>query len=191
MRDFMDPFAEDAPGAMVFLDITEEEALSGCTKTIAHKRRVRCARCNGIGAEPGTSYARCKTCEGEGQSTIQQGFFILHEICQACLGHGGEIETPCPDCEGAGLLTVDTETEVEVRAEAKVGTMLALRGKGNESRNPTNKAGDLPVALRIDGVFPGPPQETDATQSSRVPLMWALIILAAIVLFFVLAISLK
>src|SRR5213080_4405852 len=46
------------------LTITFEEAVFGCQKEIEIPRWETCSHCRGNGAQPGTSTARCSTCQG-------------------------------------------------------------------------------------------------------------------------------
>jgi molecular chaperone DnaJ len=47
--------------------LTFEEAVFGVEKEIEFQREETCSRCNGSGAEPGTSPIRCSTCNGQGE----------------------------------------------------------------------------------------------------------------------------
>jgi molecular chaperone DnaJ len=49
------------------VSLTFEEAVFGVEKEIEFQRDETCSRCNGSGAEPGTSPTRCSTCNGQGE----------------------------------------------------------------------------------------------------------------------------
>ena len=58
------------------LTITFEEAVFGCQKEIELPRWETCSHCRGNGAQPGTSTARCTTCQGTGEiRRVQQSIF--------------------------------------------------------------------------------------------------------------------
>src|SRR5579871_4579849 len=47
--------------------ISLEESFRGVVKTFNLKTFVRCARCEGKGAEPGSKFEKCSTCDGQGE----------------------------------------------------------------------------------------------------------------------------
>ncbi len=41
---------------------------------------------------------------GTGHETINQGFFAVRRACVGCGGDGLQVEDPCPECDGHGLV---------------------------------------------------------------------------------------
>ena len=62
------------------LTLTFEEAVFGVEKEIEFEREETCSRCNGSGAEPGTTPVRCSTCNGQGE---------VRQVRQTILGSDG------------------------------------------------------------------------------------------------------
>ena len=88
------------------LSITFEEAAFGVKKDIRISKYVKCEKCGGSGAEPGTKKAQCPKCGGSGQIHTQQrtpfGAFNSVQPCDRCGGTGEIIEKPCSECGGSG-----------------------------------------------------------------------------------------
>ncbi len=87
-------------------DLTIEftEAAFGAEKEIEVARHETCARCNGSGAEPGTTPVRCSTCNGSGEVRRMQqsilGSFVNVTTCPTCRGEGETVPIACVDCRG-------------------------------------------------------------------------------------------
>ena len=130
------------------LELSFEEAAFGTSKSLTIPRHVKCERCEGSGAEPGTSPTTCPTCQGRGQVHHRQGFFTLSSTCPHCKGTGEFISDPCTECEGKGKTRIEREVEVKVPAGVDTGTRLRLRQEGeNGSRGAPR--GDLYVFLHV------------------------------------------
>ena len=54
------------------VEISFEEAVTGCEKEISINLKDPCKTCNGTGAKPGTSPETCTTCGGRGQVVKQR-----------------------------------------------------------------------------------------------------------------------
>ena len=70
------------------MNLTFEEAIFGCTKTISVQRTEKCEDCHGSGAKAGTSSVTCDKCGGKGkiqvvQNTIMGAFSSTRE-CDKC-----------------------------------------------------------------------------------------------------------
>jgi molecular chaperone DnaJ len=112
-----------------------------------------CDRCQGNGAEPGTSPERCRTCGGTGQvQDVRRSIFgtvMTAHACGTCEGTGQEIVSPCERCRGRGR--VGTEATVTVDVPAGVSDQMELRisaaGHTGRSGGP---AGDLYVTVHVD-----------------------------------------
>jgi molecular chaperone DnaJ len=132
----------------VELEVGFEEAALGAKRTIELARHEPCATCRGSGAKPGTSLATCKTCGGRGVVSRNAGFFMLQQTCPACGGEGKQIQTPCGDCRGAGVLRAKREIEIQIPAGIEHGTRMRLGGQGEASRDG-GPPGDLYVDVYV------------------------------------------
>ena len=130
----------------------------GGEETIQLRHHVVCSRCQGQGAEPGTSVETCTTCQGSGQvRTVQQtilGAMQSVQPCPNCHGQGTTIASKCTDCHGEGR-TEKTETiTVKIPAGIADGQSIKLSGKGEAGLRGMS-AGDLflEVAIAKDPFF--------------------------------------
>src|SRR5512138_1659577 len=114
--------------------LTFEEAVFGVEKEIEFQREETCSRCNGSGAEPGTSPVRCSTCNGQGEvRQVRQTFLgqmVQTTICPTCNGRGEIISSPCKTCNGGGLERKTVKKKVQVPAGVDSGTQIRLAGEG-------------------------------------------------------------
>lgn len=100
--------------------------------------------------------------------------------CAQCGGIGVEPGTPdgcCDHCDGEGLVTEDELVTVTIPPHTPPGTVLTLRGQGDEHRDPAHGQGDLAIGVRIDGVFHPPEQAPQLSQQA--PAHWLGIALVA------------
>ncbi|MFH2138936.1 MAG: molecular chaperone DnaJ [Candidatus Omnitrophota bacterium] len=130
------------------LTLTFEETASGVEKTISIRRREICSTCNGEGAKPGTKKVTCQTCQGQGQVGQSAGFFTIARTCDRCQGQGQIIETPCKDCQGAGMVATPRKIQVKIPAGVDSGAHLRVRGEG-EAGTKGGPRGDLYVVIRL------------------------------------------
>jgi molecular chaperone DnaJ len=114
--------------------LTFEEAVFGVEKEIEFQREERCSRCNGSGAEPGTSPVRCPTCNGQGEvRQVRQTFLgqmVQTSTCPTCNGRGETISSPCKTCRGGGLERKMVKKKVQIPAGVDAGTQIRLAGEG-------------------------------------------------------------
>jgi molecular chaperone DnaJ len=114
--------------------LTFEEAVFGVEKEIEFQREETCSRCNGNGAEPGTSPVKCATCNGQGEvRRVQQTFLgqmVQSGPCPTCNGRGETIASPCKTCRGGGLERKNVKKKVQIPAGVDVGTQIRLNGEG-------------------------------------------------------------
>lgn len=134
------------------LKITFEEAAFGTTKTINVRKYVKCEKCSGSGAAPGTQKRTCSRCGGTGQiNTVRNTLFGQMQTastCPECNGTGQVIDTPCPDCHGTGQIMKNIKIEVKIPAGVDEGSVLPIRGQGEPGRNG-GPNGDLYVVLAV------------------------------------------
>ena len=116
------------------VSLSFEEAVFGVEKEIEFQREETCARCNGSGAEPGTSPTRCTTCNGQGEvRQVRQTFLgqmVQTAPCPTCDGRGETIASPCKTCQGRGLERKTIKKKVQIPAGVDAGTQIRLNGEG-------------------------------------------------------------
>jgi len=123
-------------GADLRYDLSIEflEAALGVEKEIEIARHETCTRCNGSGAEPGTTPVRCTTCNGTGEvRRVQQsilGSFVNVATCPTCRGEGETIPIPCVECRGSKYVRAARKLSVKIPAGVDTGTQIRLAGEG-------------------------------------------------------------
>jgi len=114
--------------------LTFEESVFGVEKEIEFQREETCSRCNGNGAEPGTSPVKCPTCNGQGEvRQVRQTFLgqmVQTATCPTCNGRGETISSPCKTCHGNGLERKTIKKKVQIPGGVDRGTQIRLAGEG-------------------------------------------------------------
>ena len=129
------------------LSLTLEQAVFGDTINLTLPTLVNCETCSGSGAKPGTKPVTCKTCEGQGQVRMAQGFFSIQQTCPTCRGTGQQIEQPCSTCQGRGRVQKTKTLAVKVPPGVDNGDRIRLTGEGEAGQNG-GPPGDLYVEIR-------------------------------------------
>lgn len=134
------------------LPLTLGEVAKGVTKTVRVALLDQCDRCEGSGAEPGSSPVKCANCGGSGEERHVQrsvfGQFVSVQPCRVCQGEGRIIEKPCTKCSGEGRVRSEQEVSVEVPAGVTSENFLTLRGRGSAGPR-SGPRGDLVVLLEV------------------------------------------
>jgi molecular chaperone DnaJ len=134
------------------LEISLTEAAKGAEKKIKVRRIEKCKTCNGTGASPGTSPRTCPKCNGTGQvQDVQRNrfsMFVRVLPCPQCRGKGTIVDSPCKECDGAGLVERERQITVNVPAGIDNGYQLRLRGQG-EAPPEEGVPGDLYVNMYV------------------------------------------
>src|SRR6056297_486175 len=137
----------------VRLSLTLAEVMDGATRTVKVSVLDECDRCDGSGAEPGTSATTCPQCGGVGEERVVHqsimGQMVSVQPCRRCRGEGRMIETPCTRCQGEGRYRTQREVEVEVPPGVSGENYITLRGKGNSGQRGGPR-GDLVVLLEVE-----------------------------------------
>jgi len=134
------------------VEITLSDAFRGTTVQVPLRVAVACERCDGSGAQPGTSPVTCLTCGGAGR--VQQvsqsvfGQFVRASTCPRCHGAGQIVETPCERCDGDGRLVEERTLDVEVPAGIHDGQRIRMRGEGHAGGSGGH-SGDAFVQVRV------------------------------------------
>ena len=128
------------------------DAYAGITTSVELQVADTCARCDGDGAEPGTTPATCPTCAGAGR--VQQvsrsvfGEFVRAAACPRCAGAGRIVETPCRECGGEGRKLAAKTLAVEIPAGIHDGQQIRMRAAGHAGA-AGGPAGDVYVEVRV------------------------------------------
>ncbi len=130
------PRARKGNDSLMKINLTFEEAIFGCTKTIHLDINDKCEACGGKG---GTGEKTCPTCHGSGQESRQQstlfGTFMTNTTCSTCGGKGVTFESKCSKCRGTGRIRSSKSIDVKIPAGVDDGNRLRLAGKGEAGLN--------------------------------------------------------
>jgi molecular chaperone DnaJ len=137
---------------VVAVAIDLAQAARGETVEVTYESDVRCHRCHGNGAEPGTPIVTCSRCHGSGQlqavSRTRFGQLVRTAVCDVCGGDGRVPEQECSECRGQGKLRESRTLHVDVPAGIADGQRIRLSGRGHAGdRGGPN--GDLYVVVRV------------------------------------------
>lgn len=117
------------------MPLTLAEVATGIEKTVTVKLLEPCDRCDGRGAEPGSSPITCSTCAGSGEvRRAQRSFFgqvVSVAPCPACAGEGTVIASPCKKCRGEGRTRGEKQVVVRIPAGVATGQYMTMRAVGN------------------------------------------------------------
>jgi len=127
------------------VEVTLEELTRDSEKDVAVSRRVRCASCEGRGAEAGARRSACPACKGAGAVRYRQGLAELWVPCSACDGSGEHTGLACRVCGGEGITRKRENLRVAIPAATREGAQIRIKGMGHED---AGEAGDLIVTVR-------------------------------------------
>lgn len=131
------------------VDLTFEEAIFGCHKTITVEVMDICEDCQGDG---GYGKETCSNCHGSGTITSEQhtlfGSFMTRTTCPTCGGKGTSFSKKCSSCRGTGKINRKKELEVKIPAGVDTGNRLRLSGKGEAGSNG-GPNGDLYLEFKV------------------------------------------
>lgn len=136
----------------ITLEVPLEKVLSDFLEEIVVPKMVKCSRCGGTGAEPGSNLKECPMCRGTGQ--VQQikrtmfGTITRYVVCPQCNGEGYIPEKKCNVCHGEGRIKKREKIEINIPAGVDTDQVLKFPGKGNAGRRG-GKSGDLYVRIKI------------------------------------------
>lgn len=122
--------------SFVKVNLTFEEAVFGCKKTINIDLDSECEHCSGKGGDGETT---CSTCGGAGRVITQQrsmfGIFQTESTCPDCNGKGKTYKNTCKKCNGKGHVIKNKEIEITVPEGVDNGHQLRISGKGASGYN--------------------------------------------------------
>ena len=130
--------------------LTLEEIAEGTEKKVKVNKYIKCDSCSGSGAEKGSSFNTCGTCNGSGQVTRVTNTFLgqmqTSSTCPSCNGEGKTIEHKCKKCYGDGIVRGDEVIPINIPAGVEEGMQMQVSGMGNAgARGGIN--GDLLVVI--------------------------------------------
>ncbi len=136
---------------MTEMTISFKEAVFGIAKEVPITKSLHCARCGGVGAEPGTKMKTCDSCKGKGvtmhvQRTIL-GSMQMRVPCADCNGRGEKPEKICTECRGEGIVRARKTLKVNIPPGVEDGVQLRLRHEGEAVQG--GAAGDLYILLHV------------------------------------------
>lgn len=127
-----------------------KDVAHGVEKKIKVKKAVSCSHCSGTGAEHGSSYTNCSTCNGSGRVTRVQrtilGNIQTQAACPSCNGEGKIITHKCSHCAGEGVRLEEDVMTINIPAGVQDGMQLSMRGGGNAARRG-GVSGDLLILV--------------------------------------------
>ena len=136
----------------VVLSIEFNEAVFGAEKEIALNKSVKCDRCKGNMAEPGSRIETCKVCGGSGRVTRVQrtilGNMQVQTTCDNCGGEGKTYQKKCVKCGGSGVARERVNFKVKIPAGIDNGESIRLAGQG-EAGEAGAPAGDLYIKIQV------------------------------------------
>ncbi|MBI2449981.1 MAG: molecular chaperone DnaJ [Candidatus Nealsonbacteria bacterium] len=134
------------------MEIPLEATLNERKEEISLYKQVVCSRCQGKGAEPGTSVNECFSCRGTGE--VQQirktmfGTVTRYAVCPECGGEGYRPAKPCNVCKGEGRVKGDDKIKISIPAGVDTNQVIKVGG-GGEAGRKGGKAGDLYVRIFV------------------------------------------
>lgn len=128
------------------------EAVRGTQQQLKVFKQMKCARCHGNGAEPGTPITTCAECGGSGQvATVRQtilGSFQQVVTCPKCQGEGKSAKKSCRQCGGDGRVRDYDTFTVKIPAGIDDGQTIELNGRG-EAGEKGGPAGALYLRIKV------------------------------------------
>ncbi|MFL5596102.1 MAG: molecular chaperone DnaJ [Gemmatimonadaceae bacterium] len=137
----------------IAMPMTLAEVATGVEKKITVRLLEPCDRCDGRGAEPGSSTTTCSTCRGSGEvRRAQRSFFgqvVSVAPCPNCSGEGAVVSSPCKKCRGEGRVRGEKEIIVRIPAGVSTGQYMTMRGVGNVGPRGGPR-GDILVVFEVE-----------------------------------------
>ncbi len=135
--------------SLLTVNLSFEEAVFGCKKTITLDLNEKCSKCNGTG---GFKETTCDTCGGSGRIISEQrslfGVFQTQTTCPKCGGSGHTYKEECSKCNGKGYTRERKDIEVSIPEGIDTGYQLRISGKGSSGING-GPNGDIYLEFKV------------------------------------------
>lgn len=135
--------------SLVRMNLTFEEAVFGCDKSLRLDLDEECTHCHGKG---GFDEQTCSSCGGRGRVISQQqtmfGVFQTETTCPHCKGKGKSFKTTCSECRGKGHIVKNKEIVVKVPEGVDTGNKIRISGKGSAGYNG-GPNGDIYIEFNV------------------------------------------
>lgn len=130
--------------------LTLSEIANGVEKKIKVNKTVACTTCSGTGAQNGSAFSKCGTCNGAGQvrrvtNTIL-GQMQTTSTCPTCQGEGQTITNKCKSCHGNGTTPGEEVISIQIPPGVGEGMQVTVSGKGNAAERG-GVPGDLLIVI--------------------------------------------
>lgn len=133
------------------LEIPFKDSVFGTDRSVLLTKTSVCDLCGGSGAETGTEFERCKTCNGQGrvQETRSSffGTFTSVRECALCHGQGKLPKKICTFCRGAGIVRKQEEISIKIPPGIQDGEVIRLSQMGEAISG--GASGDLYVRVHV------------------------------------------
>jgi len=130
------------------INITLEEAFTGCMKTFPSFRGILCKTCNGKKCLDESDKVVCENCKGTGMISGGNIVFTITEPCPECFGKGQTIKNPCKECNGAGLTKEQVENSIHIPKGIVSGLGILMKEGGHQRQD--GKYNDSVVRVTVD-----------------------------------------
>ncbi len=135
---------------LVEVNLTFEEAIKGCKKTIRLDLEDTCEDCHGEG---GFGQKTCSACNGRGRIITEQrslfGIFQSETTCDVCNGIGTIYERKCSTCKGSGHTKKKKEIEITIPEGVDNHYQLKISGRGEAGYNG-GPNGDIYFEFKVE-----------------------------------------
>ena len=128
--------------------ISLKDSYLGKKEEITYYHFFTCETCSGKGAKAGTNHQMCGECQGSGQKSFQQGFFMYSQPCGGCAGQGYTMPFPCEKCHGKSRIQNYDKFTVTIPAGVFDEAELRIGGKGDAGVYG-GPAGDLYLKIMV------------------------------------------
>jgi molecular chaperone DnaJ len=140
-------------GIKVALRLSLAEVARGVKRTVPVDVLDTCERCEGTGAEAGSTPTPCPQCGGAGEERVVHsslmGQMVAVQPCRRCGGEGRIIADPCSRCHGEGRVRNRREIEVDIPAGVTSENYITLRGQGSVGPRGGPR-GDVVILLEVE-----------------------------------------
>ena len=128
------------------IEIDFSDVVFGKTEKITYEKEIICDKCDGSGAEPGSSKKKCPVCGGTGYTLSNALFIQVKNTCQNCGGTGEVFDKKCSKCNGKKVVKLKRTLNVKIPAGIDSGEVIKIRDEGNQG---ADGFGDLYIKVQI------------------------------------------